>query len=100
MNYFEIYIILLKPVLGGVSSVEHFITGNGSTQLRRVCTFLLFGVLFGVSLATVGSNCCMTVGDPWTAKQHHLKSEAKEDHQLRPGEPSNRRKSSGPNQLK
>ena len=24
----------------------------------------------------------MTVGDPWTAKQHHWKSETKEDHQL------------------
>ena len=33
-------------------------------------------------------------------KQHHWKSEAKEDHQLSTGGPSNRRKSSGPNQLK
>ena len=28
------------------------------------------------------TTCCVTVGDPWTAKQYHLKSEAKEDHQL------------------
>ena len=27
----------------------------------------------------------MTDGDPWSAKQHHLKSEAKEDLQLSPG---------------
>ena len=40
--------------------------------------------------------CCMTVGDPWSAKQHHGKSEAKEGHQLSPGGPSNRRKISGP----
>ena len=26
--------------------------------------------------------CCVTVGDLWTAKQHHWKSEAKEDHKL------------------
>ena len=38
-------------------------------------------------------------GDPWSAKQLSWKSEAK-DHQLSPGGPSNRRKSSGPNQLK
>ena len=42
----------------------------------------------------------MTVGDHWSAEQHHWKSEAKEDQQLTPGGPSNRRKSSGPNQLK
>ena len=29
--------------------------------------------------------------DSWTAKQHHWKSEANEDHQLSPGGPSNRR---------
>ena len=34
----------------------------------------------------------MTDGDPWSAKQHNWKSEAKEDHQLSPGGPSNRRK--------
>ena len=39
-------------------------------------------------------------GDPWAAKQHSWKSEAKGDHQLSLGGPSNRRKSSGPNQLK
>ena len=27
----------------------------------------------------------MTDGDPWSVKQHHWKSEAKEDHQLSPG---------------
>ena len=36
--------------------------------------------------------CCVTDRDPWSAKQHHWKSEAKEDHQLSPGGPSNRRK--------
>ena len=43
--------------------------------------------------------CCVTDGVPWSIKQYHLKPEAKEDHQLNPGEPSNRRKSSGLNQL-
>ena len=28
------------------------------------------------------TKCCVTVGDPWTAKQQHWESEAKEDHQL------------------
>ena len=37
---------------------------------------------------------------PWSAKQHHCKSEAKEDYQLSPGGPSKIRKSSGLNQLK
>ena len=45
------------------------------------------------------TTCCVTVGDHWSANQHHWKSEANEDHQLNPGGPSNRRKSSGPNQL-
>ena len=27
--------------------------------------------------------------NPWSAKQHHWKSEAKEDHQLSPGGPNN-----------
>ena len=36
--------------------------------------------------------CCITDGDPWSVKQHHCKSEAKEDNQLSPGGPSNRRK--------
>ena len=45
--------------------------------------------------------CCVTVGgDPWTAKHHHWKSEAKGDNQLSPVGPSNRGKSPGPNQLK
>ena len=30
--------------------------------------------------------CCVTVGDPWTSKHHHWKSEAK-DHQLSPSKP-------------
>ena len=38
----------------------------------------------------------MTAGDPGTVKQHHWKSEAKEDQDLSPGGPSNRRKGSGP----
>ena len=46
------------------------------------------------------ASCCVKDGDPWSAKQHHCKSDAKEDHQLSPGGPSNRWKSSGPNQLK
>ena len=37
----------------------------------------------------------MTDGDPWSVKQHHWKSEAKEDHQLSTGGPSNRRKALG-----
>ena len=36
--------------------------------------------------------CCKTDGNPWSVKQHHWKSEAKEDNQLSPGGPSNRRK--------
>ena len=36
--------------------------------------------------------CCMADGDPWSAKQHHWKSEAK-DHQLSPDGPSSRQKS-------
>ena len=31
------------------------------------------------------TTCCVTDGDPWSAKQHSWKSEVKEDHQLRPG---------------
>ena len=31
------------------------------------------------------TTCCMTDGDPWSVKQHHWNSEAKEDHQLSPG---------------
>ena len=38
----------------------------------------------------------MTDYDPWSAKQHHCKSEAKEDHQLSHGGQSKRQKSSGP----
>ena len=34
----------------------------------------------------------MTDGDHWSVKQHYWKSEAKEDHQLSPGGPSNRQK--------
>ena len=41
------------------------------------------------------TTCGVTVGDHWTAKQHHLKSEAKEDRWLSPGGPSNRRNNSG-----
>ena len=32
----------LKPVLGGVVSVAHFITINEQTQLNRVCYFHFF----------------------------------------------------------
>ena len=32
------------------------------------------------------TTCCETIGDPWTAKQHHWKDEAKEDHRLSPGD--------------
>ena len=38
------------------------------------------------------TTCCVTDGDPWSAKQHHWKYEANEDHQLSPGGPSSRRK--------
>ena len=34
---------------------------------------------------------CMTDGDPWSVKQHHWKSEAKEDNQLSSSGPSNTR---------
>ena len=46
------------------------------------------------------TTCCMTGEDPWSAKQHHWKSEAKKDRQLSSGGPSAKRKCSGPNQLK
>ena len=48
----------------------------------------------------IGCKVLCNSWDPWTAKQHHWKSEAKEGHQLTPGGPSNRQKSSGPNPLK
>ena len=41
-----------------------------------------------------------TTGDPRVAEQHHWNTGAKENQQLNPGGPSNRQKSSGPNQLK
>ena len=41
-----------------------------------------------------------TPGDPWGVEQHHWNTGAKENQQLNPGGPSNRQKSSGPNQLK
>ena len=40
------------------------------------------------------------LGDPWGIEQHHWNTGAKENQQLNPGGPSNRQKSSGPNQLK
>ena len=46
------------------------------------------------------TTCCVTDGGPWSAKQQHWKSEAKEDHKLSPGGPSKRQKCSGPNKLK
>ena len=41
-----------------------------------------------------------TPGDPWGVEQHHRNTGAKQNQQLNPGRPSNRQKSSGPNQLK
>ena len=41
-----------------------------------------------------------TPGNPLGVEQHHWKTGAKENQQLNPGGPSNRQKSSGPNQLK
>ena len=41
-----------------------------------------------------------TTGDPRAVEQYHWNAGAKENQQLYPGGPSNRRKSSGPNQLK
>ena len=41
-----------------------------------------------------------TPGDPWGVEQHHWNTGAKENQQMNPGGPSNRQKSSGPNQLK
>ena len=41
-----------------------------------------------------------TPGDPWGVEHHHWNTGAKETQQLNPGGPSNRQKSSGPNQLK
>ena len=44
--------VLLKPVLGGMATVENFITGHEQTQLNRVCYFHFFDVF----LAFKGSN--------------------------------------------
>ena len=41
-----------------------------------------------------------TPGDPWGVEHHHWNTGAKENQQLNPSGPSNRQKSSGPNQLK
>ena len=41
-----------------------------------------------------------TPEDHWGVEQHHWNTGAKENQQLNPGGPSNRQKSSGPNQLK
>ena len=41
-----------------------------------------------------------TPGDPWGVEQHHWNTGAEENQQLNPGGPSNRQKSSGPNQPK
>ena len=41
-----------------------------------------------------------TPGDPWGVEQHHWSTGARESQQLNLGGPSNRQKSSGPNQLK
>ena len=41
-----------------------------------------------------------TPGDPRGAEQHHWNTGANENQQLIPGGPSNRQKTSGPNQLK
>ena len=40
-----------------------------------------------------------TPGDPWGVEQHNWNTGAKENQQLNPGGPSNRQKSSGPDQL-
>ena len=42
----------------------------------------------------------LTPGDPRGVEQYHWNTGAKENQQLNPGGPSNRQKSSGPNQLK
>ena len=42
----------LKPVLGGVAGVAHYITGHEQTQLNRVCYFHFFDVV----IASKGSN--------------------------------------------
>ena len=39
------------------------------------------------------STCNLATGDPWDVKQHHLKSEEKENLQLIPSGPRNGRKS-------
>ena len=41
-----------------------------------------------------------TPGDPWGVEQHHWNTGEEGNQQLNPGEPSNRQKSSGPNQQK
>ena len=56
-------------------------TGYGITQRQR-----------SKDEDSTDTMCCVTDGDPWSAKQHHWKSQAKEDHQLSPGGPSKRRK--------
>ena len=38
--------VLLKPVLGGMASIPHFIIGHDQSQLNQVCYFYYFGVFF------------------------------------------------------
>ena len=38
--------MLLEPVVGGVPSVAHVITGHEQTQSNRVCCYLFLGVSF------------------------------------------------------
>ena len=43
LNHFENR-VLLKPVIAGVASVAHFITGHEQTQLKRVRYFRFFDI--------------------------------------------------------
>ena len=39
------------------------------------------------------------LGEPWVGKQHHWNTGAKENHQMKSGEPRNRHKTYGPDHL-
>ena len=45
-NFFFENRVLLKPVLGGMASVPHFIIGHDQSQLNQVRYFYFFGVFF------------------------------------------------------
>ena len=50
-NSFEQCRILLQLVIGGMTSVAHFIAGHKQTQLNRVCFFVFFGVFLASKIS-------------------------------------------------